>query len=224
MKRKEGFLFLFALLLASSALAQTADSRPAADLPKDALPKDNLPQQVAMARCAYAPKEEGCAALESTSQPHPSANTMLAQFPRRMGPMAGPPMGRGSYSSPWISRPSTSHVLFGAAFGFAIGAGLGAKANAGVRGSLGIGALIGLIGAGMGAGIPSFPGPRYYRRDWPDNDEDARSRPGPGTTRPAEMSSSKINPEGQTAIWQPHPPQSVPSAGDPDPVAAEAPR
>jgi hypothetical protein len=212
MKHNNGLPFLLGLLLlASSALAQTADSAPTNDVPND-LAK-NLPKQVVAARCAYTQAEKACAGAANSPNPADAGGSpTLAQLPRRMGPM-GPPMGRAAYPGMWISRPSPAHVLIGAAFGFAIGAGFGSQGNASVRQSLGVGALFGLIGAGIGAGIPSFPSPRYHRRDWPDDDEEAsRSKPAPAARESTDRPSSR-----------PDPARSTGRAEDPHPLAAATP-
>jgi hypothetical protein len=191
MKRKEAVVFLFALLsLASSALAQTPNPPATNDDAKVDVAKSDLPQQVAVARCAYTQTDKACASgANGPKASDPASTTTLAQMPRRYpGPAAGPPMGGPVYSGMWMSQPSPAHILIGGGIGFAIGVALGARGNAGVGGSLGIGTLFGLIGAGMGAMTPSFPSRHYYRRRWPnydpnydsDYDEDAsRSKPAP---------------------------------------------
>lgn len=210
MKHTYGFLFeLPLLLLASTALAQTDIPQATTDL--------NASEHVAFARCAYTPTDNNCADEISPTNGHGSnSTTTLAQTPHRMpgpipGPMGGPPMVRPGM---WMSRPSTAHVLIGGLIGFGFGVAAGARGSAGVRGSIGIGALFGFIGAGIGAGIPSLPSPRYYRRDWPDDEEASRSKP----------ASSRPNPARQTAARQPdHPPQTTTADQNPHPVAAEAP-
>ena len=210
MKHTYGFLFgLPFLLLASTALAQTDIPQATTDL--------SASGHVAFARCAHTPTDNDCAGEISPTNGHNSnSTTTLAQMPHRMpgpmpGPMGGPPMVRPGI---WMSRPSTAHVLIGGLIGFGFGVAAGARGSAGVRGSIGIGALFGFIGAGIGAGIPSFPSPRYYRRDWPDDDEDAsRSKP----------ASSGPNPVRQTAARQPDPPQTTTADQNPRALSAEAP-
>src|SRR5277367_3212148 len=163
MKHTHRFLVLLApLLLASSALAQTAHSNATADSSKS-----DLPKQVAAARFAYSQAAQECTP-GTTHAPDAGGHNTLAQMPRQYsGPMAGPPMGRPAYPGMWMSQPSPAHLLIGGLIGFGVGVGVGARNNGGVRGSIGIGALFGLIGAGIGAGVPSFPGPRYHRSGWP---------------------------------------------------------
>jgi hypothetical protein len=228
MKHNHGFLFLFelrrfvllmfVLLLASSALAQAGSSNATNDLAKNDLPKNDPPKQGAVARCAYTQAEGICSDANSrTPAPGPGGTTTLAQMPRRMGPMAGPPMGRSTYPGMWMSRPSPAHLLIGAGIGFAVGVAAGARGNAGVRGSIGIGAIFGLIGAGIGAGIPSFPSQHYHRRDWADDDEEA------SRSRPRSESASPGNPTGQAATTHSDRPQSTLTAGKQHSPAAEAP-
>lgn len=209
MNHNHGFLLLLALLLASSALAQTDNSQTT-----NGLSKNDLAQQVAVARCAYTEAEQACAS-NAKKAPDAGSNTTLAQLPRRMGPM-GPPMGRAAYPGMWMSRPSPAHLLIGGLVGFGVGVAVGARNNGGVRGSLGIGALFGLIGAGIGAGVPSFPSPRYYRRGWPDGNDDeeaSQSNPGPPKQRRTR----------QTATAQPDPPPSTAKVENPRGFAAETP-
>jgi hypothetical protein len=132
--------------------------------------QDNLPQPIAAARRAYSQDE---------------TNNTLAQIPRRMGPMGrqGPPMrgpvyqGSGGQES-WGPQFSPGHTLIGAAIGFGWGAAVGSKS--GVRTSLALGTIVGLVGAAIGAGIPSFPR-HYCRRCWDDEEasqrKQKRSRP-----------------------------------------------
>ena len=148
MNRSSRSLFIdsFALLLtASLALAQ-----------------NDLPQPVATARRAYTQTDE-------------TDNNILAQMPRRMGPVGrqGPPMRSAGYVGTWGPQFSPGHALIGAAIGFGFGAAAGSKK--GVRNSFAVGTLVGLLGAAIGAGIPSFP--HYRRRGWDDDEEASMTKP-----------------------------------------------
>jgi hypothetical protein len=163
-------VLLGSLLLATAALAQTADSRTTVDLKDDQ--SNNLSKKVALARCAYRQTGEGCPSAPMASDL--KADNTMAQMPRRMGPMArqGPPMRGGSYPESWGPQFSAGHALVGAAIGFTFGAIAGSKS--GVRGSFAVGTVVGLLGAGIGAGIPSFP--HYRRRGWDDEEEASRRK------------------------------------------------
>jgi len=178
------------LLLAATALAQTADSKTSAGLSDhdshDVFRSEQnnraMPRQVALARCPYRQNEEGCPA----ASPDPEANKTLAQMPRRTGPMGpqGPPtpMRGPVYPETWGPQFSPGHALIGAAIGFGFGA--AACSRNGVRSALGVGMLVGLMGAAIGAGIPSFP--HYRRRGWDDEEAFRRKPrlPKPGASHP----------------------------------------
>jgi hypothetical protein len=174
------FPFLLATMaLASNALSQTDNPHAT----------NELPSLIVTARCQYTPTENACAELIDSAQPRSSANaeTTLAQLPRQMprppfrtGRL---PMGRPGYPGMWRAAGSPAHALIGTLIGFGLGAAVGAKGNTGVRGSF----VIGMIGAGIGAGIglslPSFPSRNPYWHRWPsqDDDEEASRRK---TTQP----------------------------------------
>ncbi len=221
MKHKEGFPFLFVvLLLASSALAQSGDSQTTND----------LPHQVALARCAYNETDEVCASVDhpSPAAADASNDTTLAQVPRRIpGPPVQPrrpPMGRprGAYPGVWMEEGSGRHAAVGALIGFGLGAALGAHANkdqhpgVGVRAAFLVGTIGAVLGAAVGYGTPTFYARSPHRRGpWADEDEQA-SRP-----KPAEPDSV-----GQTSARSAAPKQlsSQPAAttDDPDPSAVLA--
>jgi len=126
-------------------------------------------------------------------------------------------MGGPAYPRMWRSEGSPAHALIGTIIGFGLGAAVAAKGNAGVRGTLGIGAIGAGIGAGIGFSIPAFPSRYQYRRRWPDNDEEASSRKSakPGPNRPAWSQ--------QTASSIPQPSQPLPEADDRISLAVTAP-
>ncbi|MGP0018072.1 MAG: hypothetical protein ACLPHP_05855 [Candidatus Sulfotelmatobacter sp.] len=141
MKRHEGLLFLFALLLPiSSALAQTATPQPAREVPK----------QIADARCAYTAMDDACTGA-SPGTHDAVGNGVLAQLPRRgPGPSFGPrgPMGRPAYPAMWGQpEPSGRHALVGAVIGGLLGWAVATKGNAGARATFGLAT----VGAGLGA-------------------------------------------------------------------------
>jgi len=190
--------FLFALLLlAATALAQTADSKTSAGISEDVFKDEqinrDMPKQVALARCAYRENDKECPG----ASPDPEANKTLAQMPRRMGPMGrqDPPMRGPVYSETWGPQFSPGHALIGAAIGFGFGAVAGSKN--GVRSAFAVGTVVGLLGAALGAGIPSFP--HYRRRGWDDDEEASLTKPKP--TKPA----SHPDPATQVAAYQPDP-------------------
>jgi len=197
MAHKHNFAFVL-LLLATSALAQTMDSKKVTvnDQPSDAQVKQikndqSFPKQVVLARCAYSHTDEGC---PGTSVPPAASNaaatTLLAQMPRRMGPMGqqGPPMRGAAYPETSGPQFSPGHALIGAAIGFGFGAAAGSKS--GVRGSIAVGTLVGLLGAAIGAGIPSFP--HYRRRGWDDEEEASQTK-----LKPAKPDASHPNSDEQ---------------------------
>jgi hypothetical protein len=126
-------------------------------------------------------------------------------------------MGGPAYPRMWRSEGSPAHALIGTIIGFGLGAAVAAKGNAGIRGTLGIGAIGAGIGAGIGFSVPSFPSRYQYRRRWPDNDEEASSRKSakPGPKRPASSQ--------QTASSIPQPSQPLPEADDRVSLAVTAP-
>jgi hypothetical protein len=209
MKRNQGFLFLFALLLpVSSALAQNADSQTSNDLPRP----------IVIARCAYTQADAVCASVHAPGEnpSGPSGDATLAQIPRRVpGPpfrARRPPMGGPAYPSMWQSQPSVGHALIGAVIGFGIGVAIGAKGNAGARATLGIATVGAGLGAAMCLAIPSFPSPNPYRRRWPQNggDEEATdSKPDKSKVAASRPDSSQV----------PSPTSSSTSAEDPLPAA-----
>jgi hypothetical protein len=146
-----------------------------------ALAQNDLPQPVATARRAYTQTDE-------------TDNNILAQMPRRMGPVGrqGPPMRSAGYPGTWGPQFSPGHALIGAAIGFGFGAAAGSKN--GVRSSFAVGTLVGLLGATIGAGIPSFPSHYRYRRGWDDHEEASRRKP-----KPAKPDSTEPEPATQVS-------------------------
>jgi hypothetical protein len=159
------FLPLSLALLAPILNSQTSDSQ--ISRPR---------HSVAAARCQYTPSDQLC-------PPGDVTDPSLAQARGRIGPM--PPRRPIVYSSRgYMPRGNAKHALIGGLIGFGIGAALGLKANkdhhpgaAGAAVVL-IGGTGGLIGAAVGAGIPSYQSRMRYRRGpWPDEgDERASNR------------------------------------------------
>jgi hypothetical protein len=159
-------------LLASLALGQTSEPQ----APDSSSSSSSA--SIAIARCAYAPSDEGCTGSSQTE-------TTLAQ--RTPGPglrPRRPAMGRpyGGYRGGWASSGNGRHALIGAVIGFGLGAAVGAKANAnqhlgqGPGLALGFGTVGGLLGAAFGSGIPSYHARCHYRRGpWPDEEDEGAS-------------------------------------------------
>lgn len=206
MRHNVGFLLLALLVAMSSALAQTENAQTESSQTVNA-----PPDRVAVARCAYAQTDEGCASGKTPSQTGSARvdDNTLAQMPRQM---QGPPMGRAAYPGPWMAPPSPGHALIGALIGFGFGAAAGAK-NGGVGGAFAVGTLVGLIGAAIGATVPSFPRPNRYRRGWPDYDEEA-SRSKPASSRHASTAHPSARPDPARSTAHAESPQSL-SAGTP---------
>lgn len=203
------------LLLTSAAIAQTAGEQAAAD----------LPTPVAAARCQYTPAESACLGSSESGQATITTNddTTVAQLPRRIpGPPVRPrrpPMGhpRGGYPGMWMPPGNSRH----AAIGFLIGFGLGAAhPNDGtVRGHAALGLIGGLVGAVIGAGIPSFHVRNPYRRGpWPEDEDQLASE-----SEPAKSGWTKKTPNPQTAPPNPAPPESTASVDDRPRLLAETP-
>jgi hypothetical protein len=160
MKNLKIFTSLLAaiLLLGSSALPQTSDSQ-------NSRGQDN---SIAAARCRYTPADDACAGLSDHSRARRGADddTTLAQIPR---PVPGRPhmlMKAGP-----MPEPSLRHAAIGGLIGFVLG--VTHPSDNTVRGHLALGMLVGLIGAGLGAGIPSHPHYANPRGRWPEDDEEA---------------------------------------------------
>lgn len=198
MRLKIGLPVLALLLAASTALGQNAQSQTSSEPLKL-----ELPEREETAHCAYAPTDTICEA-NAPSGNAPADHDTLAQLPGHMPPppshLHEAPMG-GPYRGSLAGAPDGRHVLIGAAIGFGLGAAAGSKS--GVRASFGIGALFGFIGAGIGAGIQSFPHPSRYRRRW-DDDEEASNR----RLRHKAQPKRQYDSGQQTALASPNPPES----------------
>ncbi len=153
------------LLLSNFSVAQTADS------------------PVAVARCAYSPREEAC-------------NSQFSQpaFRPRASPIPPRPYHSPFHAGLWRSDHSGRCALIGAIIGASIGAAICARSNVGVRPAL---ALSG-IGAGMGAAFALGPPPMaarnpYWRPRWKNQasqDEDVQNKP-----HQSKKMSSRVDPK-----------------------------
>ena len=203
MKHTVTLLLFAALGTTASALGQTTDSQAPAE------------QQIAEARCAYVQNENVCT-------PHPNqdayrdAEIAQAQSPGRPDQPPFPPrrgMGYPGYPSPyphlWVGEGHPGHALIGVLVGGTLGAVAGANVHTNgqtgpnVVGGLVLGGLGALFGGMIGNSIGWVHGQRYRHQSWPDDDEDARSKPQePDSTRLA--ASQKPRPSRSTnATGQP---------------------
>jgi len=148
------------LTLSACAMAQETDAG------------KTMKSEVSKARCAYTPTEPGCS--QATG---PGADgTVLAQLPRRIGPMGpvrmGRPMGYPGYGPGWGSVPNGRHAAIGAVIGFTLGVIAGSRTSA--RSAVIAGTVCGGIGALFGSLVPGWPTRTRYH--WPEDDEDAQMR------------------------------------------------
>ena len=163
MTRQSRIALVFAMLWTTGyAVAQRNDAND---------PTDST--EIATARCAYALADAGCL-KPNTAARDGGRETPVAQFPRRVpGPPPYPPRPHGVR----MANPMPSHSLRGAAIGGLIGFALGAAVpkDGTVRNRVGLGIIVGLVGAGMGAAIAANHAYyyRYPRGPWPDEEETA---------------------------------------------------
>jgi hypothetical protein len=165
-------VFFACSLLASTALCQSGAAL------------DDLPGSVVEARCQYSTADEACASQAPAAQSTDSGKT-VAQNPRRFPVMGArrPPRPMMAYPMP---EPSLRHAAIGGLIGFAFGV---SRPNSTPRDRLALGLIVGLIGSGIGAAIPSFHG-RYSTPHGPwSDDEMGSSKPSksaPGERRAEE--------------------------------------
>lgn len=143
--------------------------------------------QLALARCAYVSASPGCLP-QAVSSGH--STTIVAQFPRRMAGPRGysPPPPRMRMVGP-MPTPSLKGALIGGLIGFGLGA--ARSGDTSTKSRVGLGLLVGGLGAVIGAGIGSaMPGHYRPRRvEWPD-DETASDRRSGNTSRSKQMSTA----------------------------------
>ncbi len=174
------------------------------------------------------PADRITAARSQYMQPEdvsPGVNDVtLAQLSgRRRGPIFLPSGGypRSAYAGMWMPSPSARH----AAIGFLIGFGLGAAhPNDGtVRGHVALGLLVGLVGAGIGAAIPSFHARNpHWRGPWPDEADEEEGDQYASRSEPLKSGPTKATPVPQIHPPTPAQPQQMSALDDP-PLSAEAP-
>lgn len=193
MKNLSAIALLFAgcSLLASTAVCQSSDD-----------PANDPPSSVVEARCRYATADEACASQAPAEQSSDSART-VAQIPRRFPGMGAhrPPRPMMAYPMP---EPSLRHAAIGGLIGFVLGV---SRPNTASKDRLALGVIVGLVGAGIGAAIPSFHG-RYSnpRGPWPDDEEDEMgsnkpSTPSAGERQAGEVALSQtVQPSRETAL------------------------
>jgi hypothetical protein len=176
------FLLTALVMTTSAALAQTREAQVANDLAVT-----DFPTSIAIARCQYTPADNACAGANDSAQVETGASPdgTIAQSPRRVpGPPLRPrrppmahPRGEG-YPGMRMEPGSARRAAIGALIGFGLGAAMGAKANTdqhpgvGVKAALAFGTIGGLLGAGIGAGMPTFHARNPYQRGpWHDQDD-----------------------------------------------------
>lgn len=149
-----------ALVLASASSAQEIESPIAGNLPS-----------VAAAHCQYTPDDQECLYLRSPGR-SPEQAQMPPRIPAPPRRPQRPPFSSGAgHPLMWVPTPNAGH----AAIGFLIGFTLGAvhPNDTTVRGHVALGLIAGLMGAVIGAGVPSF----HWRSSrpqhpWPDEDDE----------------------------------------------------
>lgn len=170
MKNLTAIALLFAAcsLLASIALCQSSDD-----------PANDPLSSVVEARCRYASADEACASQAATAQ-SPDSGKIVAQMPPRFPTMGPRRLPRPMMAYP-MPEPSLRHAAIGGLIGFVLGA---AHPNTASKDRLALGVIVGLVGAGIGAAIPSFHG-RYSnpRGPWPDDDDDEMGSNKPSNSR-----------------------------------------
>lgn len=184
MRRHLGLAFAFVFFwLTVSAVAQQSDrSR----------------SQVALARCAYMPSTPGCAALAADSSGQSSVSA--AQFPRRMpGPRGYPPPPPRMRMAGPMPAPSLKGALIGGLIGFGVGA--ARSGDTSPKGRVGMGLLVGGLGAVIGAGIgAALPGPYHHRRAaWPDDEAASDRRSGNKAGLSSTVPPTKSDSDSKTA-------------------------
>jgi hypothetical protein len=203
--RTESLLLIALLLSALSASGQTGNLEHT----------NNFPAQIALARCAYTQAEELCPVINDQQRSADPTKTepVLAQIPRRIPrrplPPPRPPMGypgRG-YPRMWTDSGTVRHTAIGTLIGFGLGAALGATANTDktpgtdVRAAFAVGCLGAMLGAVVGASIPSFDARNHHpRHPWPDGDEEDQLA---SHANPAKTSSNEPNPAQQASASEP---------------------
>ena len=175
-------------LLTSTALGQSSD----------ATATNNLPGSVVAARRQYATADEMCASQAKTAQSSGAGKT-VAQIPRRF-PAVGPrrpPRPMVAYPMP---EPSLRHAAIGGLIGFVLGA---THSNTAPKDRVGLGLVVGAVGAAIGAAIPSFHGRHSNPRGpWPDDDAEEMGSNN-GSAPPSAVQQHSDGPElSQTA--EPH--------------------
>jgi len=187
------------MLLLSAALAQVANS----EIP------DQLPVSVAVARCQYTPADEACLSLRESGagNSEKSPDDTLAQMPRRIPapprlPRRPPgPYPRMGYPRMAFPVPSPAHVAIGFLIGFTLGA-VHPNDNT-VRGHVALGLIGGLMGAVIGAGVPSFH-LRHSADPWPDDEEEDEMASRSKVAKPASPESAPADvPTTSTAAASP---------------------
>src|SRR5581483_3052254 len=156
------------------------------------------PTAVSAARCAYTDGEARCSSHEGRS-----STAASPQFPRR-------PPAPSAYPPPpprYRFRTERGPALKGALIGGLIGFGFGSipSGNRNTQARLGLGALVGFIGAGLGAAIGAdhalYPYHHRYRyAPWPDDGaEDEMSTRRPTRPRSATQSYANSSSHGSTS-------------------------
>jgi hypothetical protein len=189
MKHDARFSLLLVLLLSiSSALGHAQDSQ-------DDRAGSEFSTSIAAARCQYTAGDPACTGTNASNEGDHTghANDTIAQFPRRVRPplrSRRPMRHPGNYAPMWTGGDGR-HVLIGALVGFGLGAAIGANGNTDqhpgvtVKAALAVGTIGGLLGAAIGASVPSFYARNLrHRAPWhekqPDEEEDhvaSRSEP-----------------------------------------------
>jgi len=159
---------------------------------------DQLPVSVAVARCQYTPADEACLNLTESSagNSEKGPDGTLAQMPRRIpAPPQLPRRPLGPYPRMGYPRmafpvPSPAHVAIGFLIGFTLGA-VHPNDNT-VRGHLALGLIGGLMGAVIGAGVPSFH-LRHSADPWPDDEEEDEMASRSKVAKPASSESAPVD-------------------------------
>ncbi len=187
MKKALTVTFLVGLVLSASRFAAAQSG--AADSPDSATPT------IAAARCAYTQGNELCSPAPAVSG---NDRTVRIAQSSRHGYPPPPPMH--------LARPEDGPSVKGALIGGLIGFGLGAakSGDSSARARVGLGIVVGSIGAVLGAAIgANHSYYRHYHRyryePWPyDYEEETASAPKPPRRRsvqPADVHSTASHPD-----------------------------
>jgi hypothetical protein len=173
MKRKPGVALLLAVVcMAGQAIAQAADERDST----------KFSPEVTAARCAYTLSDLACSS--NIQQAPADSGKSPAQIPRRAPSPQYPRRSRCVRMARPMPQPSAKGAAIGGLIGFTLGAILPRDGDA--RSRVGVGVVLGAIGAGIGAAAGgSQPCGRCQRHRRPPDAEEMASNRRAGPVDPA---------------------------------------